>query len=67
MSLISRQTLVYNAAFFSLGATIASLGPTLPFLSSNTGASLALLGLLFTLRSAGYLTGRLATLEGFDP
>jgi FHS family Na+ dependent glucose MFS transporter 1 len=57
--LATRQTLAYFTAFFTLGATIASLGPTLPFLADNTGASLALLGLLFTLRSAGYLVGSL--------
>jgi FHS family Na+ dependent glucose MFS transporter 1 len=59
MSLITRQTLTYFGAYFVLGATISSLGPTLPFLASNTGTSLAQLGLLFTLRSAGYLIGSL--------
>jgi len=59
MSLPVRQTSVTFAAFFILGATIASLGPTLPFLAANTGANLASLGLLFTLRSGGYLTGSL--------
>jgi MFS transporter, FHS family, Na+ dependent glucose transporter 1 len=59
MSRSRRQTLAYFAAFFALGATIASLGPTLPFLARNTGASLAQLGLLFTMRSAGYLIGSL--------
>jgi len=59
MSLASRQTAAYFAAFFVLGATIASLGPTLPYLAENTGATLASLGLLFTLRSGGYLLGSL--------
>lgn len=59
MSLSARQTAAYFAAFFVLGATIASLGPTLPYLAENTGASLAGLGLLFTLRSGGYLIGSL--------
>ncbi len=66
MSRNLRQTLAYFAAFFVLGATIASLGPTLPFLASNTGASLAALGLLFTLRSAGYLTGSLLSGRLYD-
>ena len=59
MSLSARQTSAYFAAFFVLGATIASLGPTLPYLAENTGATLASLGLLFTLRSGGYLIGSL--------
>ena len=59
MSLSARQTSAYFAAFFVLGATIASLGPTLPYLAENTGATLASLGLLFTLRSGGYLVGSL--------
>lgn len=59
MSLSARQTAAYFAAFFVLGATIASLGPTLPYLAENTGATAASLGLLFTLRSGGYLTGSL--------
>jgi FHS family Na+ dependent glucose MFS transporter 1 len=59
MSLSARQTAAYFAAFFILGATIASLGPTLPYLAGNTGATIASLGLLFTLRSGGYLTGSL--------
>lgn len=59
MSFAARQTAAYFAAFFVLGATIASLGPTLPYLAENTGATLASLGLLFTLRSGGYLLGSL--------
>jgi len=59
MSLSARQTSAYFAAFFILGATIASLGPTLPYLAENTGTALASLGLLFTLRSGGYLIGSL--------
>jgi len=51
MSTSARQTAAYFAAFFVLGATIASLGPTLPYLAENTNATLASLGLLFTLRS----------------
>ncbi len=59
MSLPARQTGAYFAAFFVLGATIASLGPTLPYLAENTAAALSSLGLLFTLRSGGYLLGSL--------
>ncbi len=59
MSTSARQTTAYFAAFFILGATIASLGPTLKFIEENTGAATASLGLLFTLRSGGYLVGSL--------
>ena len=59
MSLSARQTAAYFTAFFILGGTIASLGPTLPYLAQNTGATVASLGLLFTLRSGGYLIGSL--------
>jgi FHS family Na+ dependent glucose MFS transporter 1 len=62
----SRQTSVYFAAFFILGATMASLGPTLPYIASNTGAAAASLGLLFTLRSGGYLLGSLVSGQLYD-
>jgi len=66
MSLPVRQTSAYFAAFFVLGATMASLGPTLPFIASNTGAATATLGLLFTLRSGGYLLGSLVSGRLYD-
>jgi len=66
MSLSARQTSAYFAAFFVLGATMASLGPTLPYLATNTGATLASLGLLFTLRSGGYLLGSLVSGRLYD-
>ena len=66
MSLATRQTAAYFAAFFVLGATMASLGPTLPYIASNTGAALASLGLLFTLRSGGYLLGSLLSGRLYD-
>ena len=66
MSLSARQTAAYFAAFFVLGATMASLGPTLPYLAANTGAAAASLGLLFTLRSGGYLLGSLVSGRLYD-
>ena len=66
MSLAARQTAAYFAAFFVLGATMASLGPTLPYIASNTGTTLASLGLLFTLRSGGYLLGSLVSGRLYD-
>ncbi len=59
MSLRARQTIAYYAAYFLLGATIASLGPSLLYLGANTATQTADWGLLFLTRSAGYLSGSL--------
>lgn len=50
-------TVAYFSAFIVLGIVTASLGPTLPGLAEQTGASLSLISLLFTTRSLGYLMG----------
>ncbi len=54
-----RQTIGYFATFFCLGSVISSLGPTLPALAKIVGASLGQIGVLFTARSFGYLSGSL--------
>jgi len=59
MKISTRQTIGYLAAYFMLGAVIASLGPTLPGLAANTGIALASIGILFSTRSFGYLLGSL--------
>lgn len=51
------QTFVYYAAFIALGATTASLGPTLPGLAENTGTALSQISFLFTARGLGYMIG----------
>ncbi len=51
------QTIGYFGLFLTLGAVIASLGPTLPTLAANVGVGMAGIGILFTARSLGYLTG----------
>lgn len=66
MNLSARQTVTYFAAFFILGGTMASLGPTLLYIASNTGTAIASLGLLFTLRSGGYLLGSLLSGRLYD-
>jgi fucose permease len=66
MSLSARQTATYFAAFFILGGTMASLGPSLLYIASNTGTAIASLGLLFTLRSGGYLIGSLLSGRLYD-
>lgn len=55
----TRQTIGYFAAFFCLGSVISSLGPTLPALAQTAGVSLGQIGMLFTARSFGYLSGSL--------
>lgn len=59
MKTSTRQTIGYLAAYFMLGAVIASLGPTLPGLAENTGVAIASIGILFSARSLGYLFGSL--------
>ncbi len=51
------QTSTYYLAFIALGLTSASLGPTLLGLAGQTGSTLSEISILFTARSAGYLTG----------
>jgi len=53
------QTAAYFAAYFMLGAIMASLGPTLPGLAENVGVTLATMGMVFSARSFGYLSGAL--------
>lgn len=45
---------------------MASLGPTLLYIATNTGTLLTSLGLLFTLRSGGYLLGSLLSGRLYD-
>ncbi|MCF6277994.1 MAG: MFS transporter [Anaerolineales bacterium] len=53
------QTGIYYAAFLTVGAIIASLGPTLPALANNISVGVAAIGFMFTARSFGYLFGAL--------
>ncbi len=50
----------YYLAFLALGATAASLGPTLSTLASRTGVTLSTVSILFTVRSLGYILGSAA-------
>jgi len=49
----------YFIAFIAIGLVSASLGPTLPALAAQTGTALGQMGILFTVRSLGYLIGSL--------
>lgn len=53
------RSIGYFGAFFVLGAVIASLGPTIPYLADQVGASLSDTGALLSIRSFGYLVGSL--------
>ena len=59
----SRQALVttglYYLSFVVLGLAHSSIGPTLPYLADNTGATIQAISSLFVGRSLGYLLGAL--------
>ena len=50
-------TAAYYASFIAMGISMASLGPTLPGLAANTGASISAISILFTARALGSLVG----------
>jgi len=58
--------LSYYAAFTGMGIAIGIVGPTLPALSSYSGTPVGLLGILFTVRSLGYLISSLTLGSLFD-
>jgi MFS transporter, FHS family, Na+ dependent glucose transporter 1 len=60
------QTISYFIAFAALGMAMASLGPTLPSLAEQTGASLSQISFLFTVRSFGFLLGSLLSGKFYD-
>ncbi len=57
MKKMNAQTIGYFGVYLLIGAIIASLGPTLPALAENLGVGFAVISLLFTTRSFGYLVG----------
>ena len=50
-------TLTYFSVFVALGLAGVIVGPTLQGLAAHTGATLAQISALFTLRSLGYMIG----------
>lgn len=64
-SKISR-TAGYYAAFLCIGLSASIVGPTLPGLAENTGATLSQISLLFTARSLGILIGSLTVSRLYD-
>lgn len=59
MNLKTRQTIGYFSTFFILGAVISILGPTLSGIARNLSRDPSSLGVLFSARSLGYLSGSL--------
>jgi FHS family Na+ dependent glucose MFS transporter 1 len=53
------RTLGYFAVIFCIGLMAAILGPTLPVLAEQTRTGLGVIGILFTARSLGSLSGAL--------
>jgi fucose permease len=60
------KTLAYYAAFIALGLAAAMLGPSLPFLATQTRTQLSEISFLFTARALGYLFGSLQSGRLFD-
>ncbi len=56
----------YYAAFIALGLAVSALGPTLPALAEQTGASLKSISILFTVRGLGFLVGALLAGRLYD-
>ena len=52
-----RRLVGYYAALAAVGLANSVLGPTLPGLAAQTGATLSQISLLFVARAAGYLSG----------
>jgi MFS transporter, FHS family, Na+ dependent glucose transporter 1 len=60
------KTLAYYASFIALGLAAAMLGPSLPFLATQTGTQLSEISFLFISRALGYLVGSLQSGRLFD-
>ncbi|MEX1018762.1 MAG: hypothetical protein WDZ49_03845, partial [Litorilinea sp.] len=61
-----RTTLAYYFAFVALGLATAAVGPTLPGLSAQTATPLAVVSIIFTTQSAGYIVGSLIGGQVYD-
>jgi MFS transporter, FHS family, Na+ dependent glucose transporter 1 len=59
-------TALYYLSFIMLGLAGASLGPTLPYLASNSHSTLKGISVLLAARSIGYLMGALLGAGWFD-
>lgn len=51
------STTAYYLSFIALGLSMAVVGPTLPSLAENTGATLAAISALLAIRALGYMLG----------
>lgn len=60
------QTTAFYVSFIALGLAFASLGPTLPGLAANTGATISQISILFTVQALGLLLGNFLSGRQFD-
>ncbi|MDW8268722.1 MAG: hypothetical protein RMN24_06085, partial [Anaerolineae bacterium] len=60
------QTLAYYVAFIALGLATSILGPTLPGLAQNTGASIAGISTVLTGMSLGWMVGSFVAGRYYD-
>lgn len=61
-----RRLVGYYSALAAIGLAASVLGPTLPGLAAQTGATLSQISILFVARSAGYLAGSWAVGRLYD-
>ncbi len=54
------------ASFIVLGMSLAAVGPTLPGLAAQTGSTLSMIAVIFTVNSLGYILGALLGGRFFD-
>ncbi len=59
-------TYAYYGTFIILGMVTASMGPSLSFLAENTSTALGNIGLVFSARAGGYLSGSLLSGGAYD-
>jgi FHS family Na+ dependent glucose MFS transporter 1 len=60
------RTAAYCLSLLGLGLMDASFGPTLPWLAQRTSTEVGAAGVLFTVRSCGYVAGSLVTGRLYD-
>ncbi|MFZ2360695.1 MAG: MFS transporter [Anaerolineae bacterium] len=60
------QTAAFYISFIALGLAFSSLGPTLPGLAANTGATISQISILFTVQALGLLLGNFLSGRQFD-
>jgi MFS transporter, FHS family, Na+ dependent glucose transporter 1 len=60
------QTTAFYISFIALGLAFSALGPTLPGLAANTGATISQISILFTVQALGLLLGNFLSGRQYD-